>query len=471
MTIFAAFLSNALFSLIVGLACAAVLGAQEFGRFALGLAGATLAQGLAFDWLRLAAARFYSPGARVDRPALRAGLDRGFLIAAGLVAFAAALGACLAPADMRALIGAAALMAILNGLYDYRAALARARFLDAAFLRLILAKNFGALVCVIGAAAWSGRAEAALAGAGAALAFALLLSRAALADPPFAPQIVGARRAEALAGLRYAAPVVFAGALYLAAPMLDRALVAMRWGYAESGYFSLAFDIGWRVLAALGAALDVFLFQLAVRAESEGGAGAAQDQAARNLALVFAVLLPASLGLWLIAPSLESVLAPPDFRGPFLVRFEALLPGFFCLALATYGVQPAFQIKRDSAAPLAAAACAFAANGLALLAPSPALVALAQSFAFACALALLAIWLRRAGLRGLARGEALKACVGALAMTACVWPLRALEPGAATLALQALTGALVYGLAAFALDLGGLRSRRRRAALSPSANH
>jgi len=476
MTIFAAFLSNAVFSLIVGLACAAVLGPQEFGRFALGLAGATLAQGLAFDWLRLAAARFYSQEARARRPALRAGLDRGFLVAAAVVGLGALAGALAAPADLRGLIGAAGAMAILNGLYDYRAALARALFLDGVFLRLMLAKNAGALVCVIGAAMWTGRAESALAGAVVALAFALALARAALADPPFKAGAPGARRAEIAAGLGYAAPLVIAGALYAAAPMLDRAWVAARWGYAESGYFSLAFDIGWRVLAALGAALDVCLFQMAVRAEAQAGAVAAQTQAARNLVIVFALLAPAGLGLWLVGPSLESLLAPPEFRGPFLARFEALLPGFFCLALASYGAQPAFQIERASAPLLAGAACAFAVNALALLAPEPGLVAGAQSLAFACALGVLAFGLRRAGLPGLDAREGLKVCAGALVMGACVWPLRALEPGAPTLAAQVLTGAFVYGSCAYALDLAGLRSRRpprpaKAAPVSPTANH
>ncbi|MFZ9501592.1 MAG: lipopolysaccharide biosynthesis protein [Beijerinckiaceae bacterium] len=478
MTIFAAYLSNAVFSLLVGLACAALLGAQEFGRFALGLAGAGLAQAVVFDWLRLAAARFHSRRVGDERPALRAALDRGFLAGAVACAALACALALLAPEDLRWLALAAGAMAILNGLYDYRAALARSLFLDSAFLRLMLAKNAGATVCVIGAAAWSGRADAALAGAAAALAFALLIARAALPAPAHVVCARGALRAEAVASLRYAAPVVLAGALYLAGPMLDRAIVAARWGYAESGYFSLAFDVGWRVLAALGAALDVFLFQLAVRAEETGGAQAAQEQAARNLAVAFALLTPAALGLWLVAPSLESALAPPDFHGLFLARFETLLPGFFCLALTSYGLQPAFQIRRASAPLIAGAACAFAANGLALFAPAPAFVALAQSLSFACACALMAGLLRRAGLPGLAPREAARTGLAALAMAACVWPLRnAFAPGAALLLAQAMLGALVFLACAFALDLAGLRSRgfpgwrRARKRASPPTNH
>ena len=120
MKILAAFLSHALFSLVVGLAAAAFLGPEQFGRFALGLAAAGFVQILAFDWLRLSATRFYSQSVREQRPQMRAVLNAGFAWAAGVIAGVGALAiALLAPDDLRALALAALAMTVLNGLFDF----------------------------------------------------------------------------------------------------------------------------------------------------------------------------------------------------------------------------------------------------------------------------------------------------------------------------------------------------------------
>lgn len=78
MKILAAFLSHALFSLVVGLAAAAFLGPEQFGHFALGLAAAGFVQILAFDWLRLSATRFYWQHSALVARARRADEGCGF---------------------------------------------------------------------------------------------------------------------------------------------------------------------------------------------------------------------------------------------------------------------------------------------------------------------------------------------------------------------------------------------------------
>ncbi len=65
-------------------------------------------------------------------------------------------------------------------------------------------------------------------------------------------------------------------------PFANRSVIAALGGFSESGYFSLASDIGTRVFGTLGAALDVLLFQIAVRAEEEGGHAAGEEQVART---------------------------------------------------------------------------------------------------------------------------------------------------------------------------------------------
>lgn len=459
MKILAAFLSHALVSLIVGLAAAAFLGPEQFGRFALGLAGAGFVQILAFDWLRLSAARFYSQSVREQRPQMRAVLNAGFAWAAFLIAGIGVMAiALLAPRDVRALALAALAMTLLNGLFDFYAALARARFLDDVYVRLILVKNLASLVLVIGAAYYTQSAAATLSAAACALAISLGLARRALRDPPVQQRELAREDLQAIVRdcARYCAPVVLASALYLAVPLLDRLWIAQRWGYAQSGYFSLAFDIGWRVLAAFGAALDVLLFQLAVRANEARGASQARAQVARNFGIVFAVLAPAAMGLWLVAPSLQGVVAPPEFHGPFLDFFTLLAPGFFCLALASFGAHARFQIETKTAPLLVAALVAFAVNAIAPGAPSPAFVAMTQSLAFACALAVLVLWRRKSALMSAA--HFVRALAATMLMGFALWPLRGMEPGAGALALQIAIGMTIYGVCVAVFDIAGLRT-------------
>ena len=459
MKILAAFLSNALFSLVVGLGAAAFLGPEQFGRFALGLAGAGFVQILAFDWLRLSATRFYSQVAREQRPHVRAALDAGFVwIALALACACAGAIALFAPADLLLLACAALGMALLNGWFDYSAALARARFLDGVYVRLILVKNAASLLFVVGAAYAAGSAAAALAGACGALALSIALAWRPLRDGPVQASALARGQVRACASecARYSAPIVLASALYLAVPLMDRMWVAERWGYAQSGYFSLAFDIGWRILAAFGAALDVLLFQIAVRTDEKGWASAARGQVARNCVILFAALAPAAVGLWLIAPSLQSVFAPVEFHGPFLDYFTLLLPGFFCLAMASFGVQARFQIDRKTTPLLAAALVAFALNGLVLAATDPVSVAMVQSLAFACALATLLLWRAKSGPMG--ASQFLRASASTLLMLLALLPLRAMDPGATVLLAQVALGAAIYGACIIALDVAGVRA-------------
>jgi O-antigen/teichoic acid export membrane protein len=136
-----AFLASAVASFALALFAASFLGPDGFGRYAIAASLATsLSLGL-FEWLRLSTTRFYSD-ADAD---VRLALYRGYAaMAAGL----ALLGAlAVAFADRTGLSGgllaAAAGAALALGFFDFRAALARARFDDRAYLRLTLTRAAG----------------------------------------------------------------------------------------------------------------------------------------------------------------------------------------------------------------------------------------------------------------------------------------------------------------------------------------
>jgi O-antigen/teichoic acid export membrane protein len=477
MEMMAPFLLNSLMNFAVALMVAKALGPSEYGRFMLALAVAVVFQTLVFDWLRLAATRFYAERDRHERPEIRSTLDAAF---AALAGFAVLLSFSLwilrprlqiAP-DLAALAVGASLS---NASFDVSAALLRARFQNRAYGALVIAKNGLALIFTVGGAFVFRSAEAALIGMMASVAGAVVVARRTLIDPGTSFHKAEAARLRRY--LAYGLPIILAAVLYQSVPLANRALLSRLDGFAEVGLLSLAFETGVRVVGAVGSAIDVVLFQIAVHRETTLGADAGRAQISRNLGVVFALLLPAVAGAWLILPSFEALFAPRAFHGAFAAYFALMTPAFFAFGMLNYGVATAFQLAHRLAPLVIAALVAVIANllSLALLPPAPgaARFAAAQSISSMSGLMALVtmlfllepVWPRARDIFG--------AIAATAVMIGAGLPLRALPPGATSLSLQLVVGAGVYGALAFAFDIGGLRSviglplsalRRRRKA-------
>ena len=458
-----AFASNSLFNFLVGLLVAKFLGPAEFGRFAIALATAIIINTGSLDWIRLSAVRFYSARTRAGDPRVRATLDACFTAVSVIVSLAAialsvsGLGVALSP-GLLIMVGA---IIVANGLYDYRTALARARFDNGAYARTIVVKNILGLALTVGGAWWFASAEIALAGICLSVAGAVFSSWRALRDA--GASLRNSTGALTLQFMRYGAPLVAASILFQLIPLANRMLASRLYGFGEAGQFSLANDLGFRILGAIASTLDVLLFQLAVRADEAHGAEGASAQLAENMGVVFAVILPTSVGLWLVLPSFQALIVPEAFRGPFAVYLSAMLPGLFCYALLQYAVAPIFQIGK-STAPMIISALSACIADMILLAALPHgadgyWLALSQSGAQIVGLVVglaLAATKRPVWPSGL---DILSTLVATAAMMVVVLPLRSETPGLLVLVAQIAIGGLIYGALAYALDIGRLRMK------------
>lgn len=456
------FLVNSILSFAIGLLVAKMLGPAEYGRFALALSVAVVLQTFVFEWLRLAALRFYSDAERASRPEIRATLDVGFgvlALAAAAVAAFVFLGPVQAPPSpaLAALaIGAAA----ANGAFDLAAALVRARFLDRAYGLLVVAKNVLALVLAVGGAWWFQSASVALAGLVVSAAGSIALVFGTLRDPQATPSRAQGAMARQFAF--YAVPIVLANLLYQVVPMMNRGLAAETLGYAESGQLALAFEIGIRIVGAIGSGLDVILFQLAVLTERIEGAQSARAQLRRNMGVVVGIVLPAAFGAYAVLPAFEALLVPESFRGPFAHYFALMTPALAAFGIINYAIYPAFQIERRTL-PLVIAALAALLAYLAALALLPATsdatnYALAQSISsvaglVALVVALYALTPVRPRLRDVAAAVA-----GVAAMVTILLPMRTLGLGLDTLVTQIVAGFLIYFIVVMSVDIAELRT-------------
>ena len=152
-------------------------------------------------------------------------------------------------------------VAVANGLFDFNTALVRARFQDSLYVKLILVKNLLAIALTGGGAFWFGSARMAMIGGIVSITGSVVAARASLNDSDAEIRLASGAVARRLAG--YALPIVAANLLYLCIPLGNRALVTVVYGFSETGQFSLAYDIGSKVVQAIGSTLDVLLLQLA----------------------------------------------------------------------------------------------------------------------------------------------------------------------------------------------------------------
>ncbi len=456
------FAMNSLLNFVVSLLVAKFLGPAEFGRFTVALSASVIIQLLLFDWLRFAATRFYSQRDQIEKPQVRATLDRAFLwiaLGASVIAVAVYFADLELPlsSDLAAL---AIAVSISNGLFDFACALLRSRFLDKPYGVIVIAKNSLALLLTVGGALVFGSARVTILGMIISVTGSLVAASSGLIDPN--ARNARPERALAMQFLGYGLPIIGANILYQSIPLLNRILVSQTLGFAEAGQLSLAYEVGIRIVGAIGSALDVILFQIAVRAEKTIGPEGARAQVSRNMGVVVAIVTPAVLGCWLILPSFQTLFVPRNFQGPFAHYFTLMAPALAAFALINYGLNPAYQISHRLAPLIIGALSAVLVNLLTIdFAPShgdAAKFALAQSFSSLFGmLALLSMlfllepmWPRARDILGTLFASAL--------MLVAVLPLRGMTPGLFVMTAQMALGASVYLATALTLDLVGLRT-------------
>lgn len=456
------FLLNSLLNFVVGLLVAKFLGPAEYGRFVLALSVGIVGQTLLFDWLRLAATRFYSERDRRERPEIRSTLDAAFAALAALAIFAAfALWRLRLDLPLSRDLAALAIgVSLSNGLFDFASALVRARFHDKAYAALVIAKNLLAFALTVGGAFLFHSANVALVGMMISVAGAMLFGRGELLDP--GASLRAAKRPLVARFLAYGLPIVLANFLYQTVPLANRAIAAETYGFAQVGQISLAFETGIRIVGAIGSAVDVILFQIAVHMEKTGGEDAARAQISRNLGVVFAIVAPSVAGCWLILPSFEALFVPEAFRGPFAHYFNLMTPALFAFAMINYGVNTPFQIAHKLSPLIIAALVACIANSLAVLflpmTPDATRFAYAQSISSMSGLVALVLMLFLLEPMWPRARDVLGAAAATLMMLASCAPLRDVAPGVSTMAAQIAAGVWVYGAFAYVFDVAGVRT-------------
>lgn len=435
-----------------------LLAPEEYGRYALVLAGVGLFNVVFFQWLRLSLLRFL-PSHLANLKPLLATILVSF---SALVLFTGVLGvllACLWPdPTWRGLMLLAVPLLWLQAWFDLNLELARSQLRPLRYglmsgSRSVTALSLGGLLVLWGL----GVAGPLIGGLLATLLVGTAGSWQVWRGLAFMPS-----RPLALDLLRYGLPLTATFALGFVVSASDRFLIAAFLGERAAGMYAAGYDIAQNSLTLLMMIVNLAAYPLLVRALEEKGPAFAQEQARKNATAILVVGMPASAGFAILAPNIAFVMLGGAFR-----EQAALLLPIISLASLVAGIKAfhfdlAFQLGRSTFGQVRVLSVAALVNVLLNVWWVPIFelqgAAYATLVAYSVGLVLSVIWGRRTFVMPFPLHDFMKLILACIIMLLAVWPLLPCS-GARGLVVQVLVGMTAYSLAAVLLNIAGSRSR------------
>lgn len=318
---------------------------EEFGRYALVLAGIGLANVAIFQWLRLVLLRFLQAHASEPHRFL-AGVFALFLM---LALAATGLGLLLAifwPAPFwRHMLALAIPLLLVQAWFELNLELVRARLAPLAYGKLL---NSKALIAIsVGVLlAWVGLGAAApILGlfAGYALAFVLFGLAAWKGVRPAWPAATELRTL-----LSYGLPLTITFALAWVVSSSDRLILAWFLDEGAVGVYSAGYDLVFQAITLLLVIINTAAHPLAVKALEQHGMSAATEQLRQNGELICVVALTAAATLISMSPSLVPWLIGESFRVPVLQILPWIALASALAGIKAYYFDMAFHLGRRS---------------------------------------------------------------------------------------------------------------------------
>ena len=432
---------------------------SQYGDYALAFSVTSVASTCLFVWIESAMARFYAAEDEAGRLRLYATLYRAFAVMAvalPLVAGALLLVAPVAPA-LKFAVGAGLACVTARSLLKLAQERRRAAGEVRGYAVFDMAQTGGGFALGAGFALLHFGGASPLMGAGVASAGCLLFAL----PSELRPARQGRFELERLR--RYAAyglPLSLSLLMGLALATTDRFVLAAYMDEATVGAYHAGYSLSNRTLDVLFLWLGMAGFPACIAALERGGQAGLERVAREQAGFMALIALPAAAGLALVAHPLAALMV-----GPALRQNAARVTPWIALSGLFYGftsqyLNTAFTLGRRTGRQLLAIGVPALANLGLTLALIPrfgldgAMWATTASYGLGAGVS---VALQRGGVRlpipwrALAR-SALAAGVMALAVSRLP-----ASGGAGELALKAVTGALVYGLAALALDAGDAR--------------
>ncbi len=451
-----------------------ILGAESYGRYALILSAVNFIYIFGFTWIEAAAHRFYAPMAAQNRtPDFIKSLRWLLYVALPLMALGSVALVALTPmAPLGKLAAAVAAVYLLVrgsvriGQETHRAAQRVIPFSIIETIQIGLGFAIGAVLAV----ATDLKETAPFVGLLSAALIALFI------DWPKHTKAAKGGKVDHGAAKSYAAFGWSIVTILMVEQMLafaDRFLIAGILGEAKAGAYAAAFGLAPRILDILFVWTGRTAAPLNTSVYETQGPEAAQKLARRYFATLFAITLPAAVGLCLVARPLADIMVAPDMAPDVGKLIPWLTISGFLAGYVTYFFGESYRLGRKMTLCSMLLAISSAVNiGLNIvLLPRLGLqgAAIAAVTGFGCAALLLSAFSKRALPLPIPWGEAGKTALAAAVMGLTVFFLPA-SGGLPELALKAAVGGIIYAAAAVVLDIGGAKSLVARMTSSRAAS-
>lgn len=428
---------------------------EQYGIYVVAFGVAGVFSSLLFTWVRLSVLRFESEGGGAD-VRLTALVAYLVSVATTPAVLAFTVWAVGLPFD-RAL--AALVLALALGLFDLGQEILKARLSTGAYLRATILRAVAAigLSLLFIRSGWGGFGL--VAGVAGAYAIAALATSGSVWSGPRKPF----DRSAFDQMLRFGVPMALSGLVFALHAALDRLLVAWLLGDAAAGIYGVAADLVRQIIQFPAMAVGSALAPLAIRALSEGGRAAADDHLARSGELMLAVILPAVVGLAIVAPHLATLILGEAFRATAAALIPILAFAWLFQVISQQYVQVSFHLAKKPRLLVLHGLAALVANVVAMLVlvPRYGLKGAALSLVIAEAAGVIAGFAlsRLAHPLPLNPRPILKVVAAVVAMAVPTFLVDQLFDGHAAidLVISVGVGIAIYALAVLALDIAGIR--------------
>jgi O-antigen/teichoic acid export membrane protein len=320
-----------------------LLAPEDFGRYALVIAGVGLASALIYHWLSLGLLRFLrSEPERQD--VFLSTVLAGFVVITVLSAVAGAIAWWMVGDPVwKSLLSLGVMLLWVQSFFEINQELSRSRLSPGLYGAAAVAK--AALALGIGwGAALSGWGAHGLV-AGMIIGYLLPLvwqaprnwrgARLRLVDLEIVRKL-----------LAYGMPLTVTFAFGFIVSSSDRFLLAWLIDTDAAGLYSVGYNFTQYTLVILMMVVNLAGYPLAVRALEESGEKAARAQVAKNGRLLLMIACPAAVGMALLAQNISGVFIGAEFSGATAVLIPWIALGVFLSGIKAYHLDLSFQLGK-----------------------------------------------------------------------------------------------------------------------------
>jgi O-antigen/teichoic acid export membrane protein len=433
-----------------------LLSPTEYGIYVVGMGIAGIVSALLFTWVRLSILRFESEGDATDIR-LTALAAYGVSVATTPIALAVTVYAAGIPFERAA---AAVVLALALGLFELGQEILRARLNAGAYMRATVFRAVVAISLSLALVHAGYGGFGLICGViGGYLASAIVFSRAIWQGPvrPFDRETFRQM-------LRFGIPMALSGGVFALHAALDRLLVAYMLGDHAAGVYGAAADFTRQIITFPALSVASAVVPMAIRSLAEEGPAAVDEHLTKSGELLIAVVMPAVVGLALVAPHLAALILGPEFRDTAAGLIPILVFAWLFQTISMQFVQVSFHLAKKPSLMVVQGTAILIVNviGMFLLVGRFGLKGAAVSLVIAEAAGVIVglALTRSAHPLPFAWQPILRVVLAVVAMAIPTALVEWSDPADSFLGLvlSVVTGILAYGLAVLVLDVADIRS-------------